>query len=368
MIRSALPERSASQSHRGRRPENQDAVLVTTLHDGSELAAVADGMGGQSAGEVASRTALEALLEQVESGASLAEAVRAANGAVFRQARGREEWAGMGTTLVALLRRGPRYEIVNVGDSRAYRLDAGGFAQVTEDHSFVTEAIRTGRLSPEDAARSPWRNALTRSIGTDPEVEVDAFGPFDSTEPHLVLLCTDGLHKVLGPEDLAGALRNAGEDLGRAATLLATEAYERGSDDNITVALLRFDGSSMRSGLAEPETSDMDSALEALYRSARAPSRAEAASAADTAGVARAAPESRAAAAGPGAGSRGASAPPPPRAAAAMAVGRNSMRRRKRRKRHRRKLPARWTTTELVVVGLVLLAVLVYVGVLGLAG
>jgi protein phosphatase len=226
-------------SARGRRRRNEDAVLVATLSNGAELVAVADGMGGYAGGEVASRCALEVLRTALEAGSELADAVRAANAAVFQEASRSKKHHGMGTTLVALLRRGPRYVLVNVGDSRAYRIDSAGIQQLTRDHSFVADAVRAGHLSAEDAEKSRWRNAVTRAVGTQAELDVDCYGPFDALQPHTVVLCTDGLYRAISADDLRQAVL-APSPPDDAVRQLAAAAYDAGSDDNISVVILRF--------------------------------------------------------------------------------------------------------------------------------
>ncbi len=233
-----LTTRSAAVSITGRRSVNQDSVLIDALPHGLELIAVADGMGGHAGGEVASRHALDVLRSQVAAGRDMLEAVRLANTAVFQQAHTNPQYLGMGTTIVALLRNGPHYLVANVGDSRAYRIDSSGVRQLTQDHSFLAEALKSG-VTLEEAEKSPWRNAVTRSVGTDAEVEVDCFGPFSVDDPHTVLLCSDGLYRTLPDTELMG-LRGRDGDLGQVAKALVASAFEHGSDDNITAALVRF--------------------------------------------------------------------------------------------------------------------------------
>jgi len=230
---------AAGYTHTGRRKSNQDAVVLQTLPSGAELVAIADGMGGHLAGEIASALALEALVSELEAGASLRDAVTTANTRVHAQSQAHPERQGMGTTLVALLRSGSTYEIANVGDSRAYRVDEEGISRLTDDHSFVAEAIREGTMSPEEAARSPWRNALTRAIGTDPVVEVDLLGPLEIEPPHVVLLCTDGLYRTVD-DDVIREYMLSEDDLGAVVGTLAALAFRRGSDDNISVAAAEF--------------------------------------------------------------------------------------------------------------------------------
>lgn len=237
----------------GRRAVNQDAAIALELGEGEEVAAVADGMGGHAAGEVASREALEAVVAALRAGSSLVEAVEAANRAVYRRAAESPEWHGMGTTLLVLLRRGHRYEIANVGDSRAYRIEGGTARRITQDHSFVAEAMAAGELTEEEAARSPWRNALTRAVGTDPEVEVDLFGPFETTPPHTVLLCTDGCYRWVGDAELAARL-NAAPTPREGAAALGEAALAGGSDDNVTALVIEFGATAVARPTEPPRT------------------------------------------------------------------------------------------------------------------
>jgi protein phosphatase len=229
--------RLATESIAGQRPYQEDAVLTETLPDGRTLVAVADGMGGHAAGEVASALALETLTEALRNGRDLKEAFILANQEVHEKARepGKQ---GMGTTLVAMLLDQEDYIIANVGDSRGYVLSHEGARQVTQDHSFVAEAVKRGE-SAEKMLASQWKDALTRSIGTEPEVEADIFGPFPREPDTAVLLCSDGLYKTLSDSDLFALFLRSGGPRGATQTLVST-AFERGSDDNITVALVEF--------------------------------------------------------------------------------------------------------------------------------
>lgn len=229
--------RLAVESIAGLRPYQEDAVLSETLPDGRTLMAVADGMGGHAAGEVASALALETLSDAVQQGQALDDAFRLANERVHRRARdpGKQ---GMGTTLVAMLLDGDSYQIANVGDSRCYLVGADGARRITEDHSFVTEAIKRGQ-SEEEAMASQWKDVLTRCIGTEPEVEVDLFGPFPVDPNTAILLCSDGLYKVLSDADLSSMFAKSGGPRGAAQSLVAN-AYEAGSDDNISIAIAEF--------------------------------------------------------------------------------------------------------------------------------
>lgn len=229
--------RLATESIAGQRPYQEDAVLTETLPDGRVLVAVADGMGGHAAGEVASALALETLVESVRGGHELAEAFRLANDRVRAKAVEPDK-KGMGTTLVVMLLEETGYRVANVGDSRGYVVSADGIRQITRDHSFVAEAVERGQ-SREEAEASKWKDALTRSIGTDEEVEADVFGPFDVEPDTAVLLCSDGLYKALTDQDLMEIYIGSGSVEG-AAQSLVTSALEAGSDDNISVAIAEF--------------------------------------------------------------------------------------------------------------------------------
>jgi len=229
--------RLASASVSGRRPYQQDAVVGETLPDGRVLLAVADGMGGHAAGEVASALALETLRAEVRGGSPLDVAFVRANARVHEAARqpGRQ---GMGTTLVAVVVDEGRYEVANVGDSRAYLVSPEGIRQLTRDHSFAAEATERGRPAAEILA-SRWRDALTRCVGIDAEVEVDVFGPFTVETRTALVLCSDGLHKALTDVELRTVFVHSEGPEG-AARELASSALESGSDDNVSVVVAEF--------------------------------------------------------------------------------------------------------------------------------
>lgn len=229
--------RLAQHSIGGRRPYQEDSIFADALADGRTLVAVADGMGGHAAGEVASALALETLKASLEAGIELGEAFRLANQQVHAKSKepGKQ---GMGTTLVAVLLDGDQYLVGNVGDSRGYLINGDGIRRITQDHSFVAEAMKRGQ-SEEEATASQWRDALTRAIGTDAKVEVDVFGPFPVERNSAVLLCSDGLYKTLRDADIREIFSRSGGPKGASQTLVSA-AYERGSDDNISVAIAEF--------------------------------------------------------------------------------------------------------------------------------
>lgn len=225
----------AERTDKGPRETNQDVVLVKPLPGGGWLVALADGMGGLEAGEIASRTAIDVFEQQVLAGRPPASAVEDANAAVL----GRANDTPMGTTLVAALVREAGVRIVNVGDSRAYRLGTQGLAQVTLDHTVRAEAERNGLTGEMDPGSERWSNALTRSLGAGLEVRVDEFGPFELEPGERLLLCSDGLHGTLLHEEMEHCLSSA-PNARAAADQLVEMALEGGTYDNVSVVVLHW--------------------------------------------------------------------------------------------------------------------------------
>jgi protein phosphatase len=224
-----------SRSDVGRgRPENEDNLLVDREHG---LYAVADGMGGHRAGEVASATAIETLQDAYLGGQRLEQAVAAANAAVFAKGAGDASMRGMGTTLTAIALQGDSTALLgHVGDSRAYLMRDGSVTQVTDDHSLVEQLVREGRLTPEEAHNHPQRAIITRALGVDSEVEVDTFR-VDLKPGDRLLICSDGLTNMLSDDTIAVTLRRHA-DPQQAADILVDMANQAGGDDNITVVIL----------------------------------------------------------------------------------------------------------------------------------
>ena len=225
------------------RATNQDQLLLA-----SPLFAVADGMGGHAGGEVASRIAVDVLSAMFAgferpSPQGLVEAARAANRAVWDQAQGAVELRGMGTTLVALalvdVGNTKELAVANVGDSRAYRLHHGELEQLTSDHSLVQELVDEGQLAADEMPYHPQRHVLTRALGVDPDVAVDVW-ELSPTDGDRFLLCTDGLVREVGDDQLASILRGL-EDPSDAARELVAQAREHGGNDNITVVVVDVD-------------------------------------------------------------------------------------------------------------------------------
>lgn len=216
------------------REGNEDGYLVD---EPMGLVAVADGVGGHRAGEVASATALEALGAAVNSGHSLREAIEAANAAVYTKSLTDDDYQGMATTLTAAtLAGGGTLLVGHVGDSRAYLLHDGDFRQITIDHSRVQELVDDGRLTAEDAAVHPMRNIITRSLGSEPNVDVDVY-PLELVPGDRVLFCSDGLTDMLH-DDYLGTELGREDDPARAATHLVDAANRAGGVDNITVVIM----------------------------------------------------------------------------------------------------------------------------------
>ena len=216
------------------REGNEDAYLVD---DAMGLVAVADGMGGHRAGEVASATALEALRSAISHGRPLRESMQDANEAVFTKSLTDDELRGMGTTLTAAtLVTGGIVLVGHVGDSRAYLLHDGELRQVTMDHSLVEELVREGRLTADEAAVHPQRSIITRALGVDASVEVDVY-PVELAPGDRLLLCSDGLTGMVQAETIAGTLRRE-EDPARAAAALIDAANVAGGEDNITAVVV----------------------------------------------------------------------------------------------------------------------------------
>jgi serine/threonine protein phosphatase PrpC len=232
------------------REGNEDAYLVD---DAMGLVAVADGMGGHRAGEVASATALEALRAAITSGRPLRESIQDANEAVFRKSLTDNSLRGMGTTLTAgTLASGGTLLVGHVGDSRAYLLHDGELKQVTVDHSLVEELVREGRLTADEAAVHPQRSIITRALGVDASVDVDVY-PVELAPGDRLLLCSDGLTGMVQADEIAATLRRE-DDPTRAATQLVDAANAAGGEDNITVVVVAVtDEAPVRASVAPVE-------------------------------------------------------------------------------------------------------------------
>lgn len=246
---------SGGKSDVGRvRTNNEDCFRIV---DSLNLYVLSDGMGGEAHGEIASALAVETVVKhcleaegnpagpifgETKAGWSdvtkrLSSAVYLANQKIFESAEAHPEQQGMGATLTVACIEGERLSIAHVGDSRAYLLRGGSLQQLTSDHSLVAEQVRRGILTPAEAEQSAMQSVLLRALGSQPKVEIDA-----EEQPlfagDLLLLCSDGLTRMVTEPEIAGAIQ-AETDLEKAAEKLITLANEYGGADNITVIIVR---------------------------------------------------------------------------------------------------------------------------------
>ena len=230
------------------RPQNQDIYQIEKLDSSTMLCVVCDGMGGAKSGNVASSVAAEVFtkellrsykgqkdrerLEQM-----LEKAARLANHTVFEQARVNPDFEGMGTTLVAALVKGKQVAVVNVGDSRLYRIN-DEIKQITEDHSLVQMMLRRGELTREQAKNFPGKNYITRAIGTEPTVDCDFFH-LDMKKDECLLLCSDGLSNLLDEQEMLFEVAH-GAKMDHCCQRLRDIAIKRGAPDNVTSILIQI--------------------------------------------------------------------------------------------------------------------------------
>lgn len=218
------------------RSDNQDRDLLAP-----PLIAVADGMGGHLGGGTAAGMAVDALrgVGSTTDPTALLAALKEANRAIARAAVDDPDLTGMGTTATAALLEGGILYLVHVGDSRAYLIREGRIIQVTQDHSVVAEMVRRGALSADAAETHPARHVITRALGVDADINIDALR-VDLEPGDVVLLCTDGLSGPVGDGDIL-ELVEAAPTLEQAAEQLVQRANAAGGPDNVTVVLARVD-------------------------------------------------------------------------------------------------------------------------------
>lgn len=217
-------------------PDDEDVLAIK-----GSFYAVADGMGGHAAGQIASEIALTTIKAYYADSSpiveeSLRSAIQQANGLVYDTSRAIVERNGMGTTITALVVRGEEVFVAQVGDSRCYRLRGNKIEQITDDHSWVNEQVKRGALSLEEAEMSPFKNVITRSIGNAPSVDVDVF-TLDLEEGDQFLLCSDGLSNEVAVGEMKDAMKH--DSPSQAAWKLVDLALERGGRDNCTLLILK---------------------------------------------------------------------------------------------------------------------------------
>ncbi len=224
---------------------NQDAFYINTLSDGAVLAVVCDGMGGASAGDIASKTAVEIISQYVLNAYNssmtsdditrlIDNAISSANLEVFTLSQKDEQLKGMGTTAVVAVVREAQAIICNVGDSRAYIVN-DNLVQLTRDHSVVQSLVESGKLSPEEARVHPEKNVITRALGVEENVLSDSYC-VDLGEKDKILLCTDGLSNYATQDSILRIVNDNASD--KITDLLVKEANQNGGRDNITAAVI----------------------------------------------------------------------------------------------------------------------------------
>jgi len=229
-----------------KRSINQDCVYSCAVPLGSlnNLFVVADGMGGHKAGDYASAYAVNAIEREVDADEGdapvkiLRNAIECANEEIFEKSK-EEDFAGMGTTVVASTIVDSTLYVANVGDSRLYII-RDGITQITKDHSLVEEMIRVGEVKREDARFHPDKNIITRAVGADATVDVDFFEE-ELSAGDIILMCSDGLSNMVGDEDILGIIKK-NKNVDDMADELVKVANHNGGKDNIGIVLVRFEG------------------------------------------------------------------------------------------------------------------------------
>lgn len=271
---------SAAVTDRGlseKRPENQDSYLEMPQRG---VFAVADGVGGAQAGEVASQMAVEILGEAFAHSAdddpedTLKAAIKRANSAIYQMANELPQLASMATTIVALHVKGNIATIGHVGDSRLYRVDReGNLHRETEDHSMVAEEVRAGRMTAEQAETHPSRNIISRALGAEADVEVEL--KTIMIEPGTAFLaCSDGITRHVADDEIRGVLTFGG-DPNEICEYLKNLCYERGAEDNLTAVVVKVGAVAAQGDLA-PSPAETLTAEETTIATARSPFDSEA--------------------------------------------------------------------------------------------
>ena len=240
----------SSASDAAGRPTNEDAILVAKLPESADtpgdgyVLAVADGMGGLERGEVASRLAIARLGDRfarerpADIALALKQAFRGANDAIYAESQKAGDAGQMGTTLVAAVVHGKYVTIANVGDSRAYLLRASQLTQITIDHSLVNDQVKDGRISADQARKSPQRNVLTHALGAEPQLDrkLPSIFELELLPEDRLLLCSDGFYDVMQQQDYLDVL--GGPDSVDSANRLSAVAQQRGTSDNVSAIVV----------------------------------------------------------------------------------------------------------------------------------
>ena len=229
------------------RKQNQDAFHIEQIDRNALLCIVCDGMGGAKSGNIASTLAVDVFVQEIRRcykssmdqekiDQMLMSAAKLANFTVYDQSLQIEEFDGMGTTLVAVLVKGKKATVINVGDSRAYSIDMDGIHQITKDHSLVQMMVDRGELTPERAKTYPGKNFITRAIGTEPIIISDLFH-LNVTRGNFILLCSDGLSNMMDDQEILFEVVH-GVNKQHCCQRLLNIAKNRGAPDNVTSVLI----------------------------------------------------------------------------------------------------------------------------------
>ena len=229
------------------RKQNQDSYHIEQIDKNTLLGIVCDGMGGAKSGNIASTLAVDVFVQEIRRcykssmdqekiDQMLMTAAKLANFTVYDQSLQIEEFDGMGTTLVAVLIKGKKATVINVGDSRAYGIDADGIHQITKDHSLVQMMVDRGELTPERAKTYPGKNFITRAIGTEPIIISDLFHR-NLAKGDFILLCSDGLSNMMDDQEILFEVVH-GVNKQHCCQRLLNIAKNRGEPDNVTSVLI----------------------------------------------------------------------------------------------------------------------------------
>ena len=251
-----------------------------SVGENTGLFMVADGLGGRNAGEIASKMAIEIIKSHLNNKKDLLvaeyneefsqdtnrmlSAIRLANSAIFEKGQGNLEQRGMGTTISSVRINGNMMSLAHVGDSRIYRMRGGRLERLTVDHSLVQEQLKRGLITEEEAAESNYKNVITRALGAEETILIDADEEvlFDRDK---ILLCTDGLTDMVSEEDIVRIILRCGDDPQKACEQLVDSANEKGGIDNITVILLYCEKDEGKAGLLERALLSITGGLRKAY-------------------------------------------------------------------------------------------------------